>query len=216
MKIIFVRHGEAESNVRHVKSSRIRDGYRLTNRGEKQIRDAARTFREDFGTPDEIFASPVLRARLSAEIFADEVGFSRARLIFDERIKEIDFGDFNGGGDEIQAELDATFRAQVGGNLKLRMGDYGENSYEFRARLYKFLADLAKNFSEKTVVVVSHSSPIAVMEIALKKIRGDESGRHHTENGELKAFEIREGDYAAILRELARLDGELRDGKYEE
>ena len=95
--------------------------------------------------------------------------------------------------------MDATFREQVGGNLRIRMGEYGENSYEFRVRLYRFLADIVKNFREKDIVVViSHSSPIAVMEILLKKIHQDKSGRHHTQNGELKAFEIRENDYEKI------------------
>ncbi len=216
MKIIFLRHGEAESNVNHARSSRICDEYKLTKNGEEQIRETAKSFREKFGkAPGEIFASPVLRAKMSAEIFANEIGFSRKKIVIDERIKEIDFGDFNGKHDEIKNEMDATFREQVGGNLRIRMGEYGENSYEFRVRLYRFLADIVKNFREKDIVVViSHSSPIAVMEILLKKIHEDKSGRHHTENGELKMFEIREGDYEKILAEITKLDNKLKNEKY--
>ena len=215
MKLIFIRHGQAESNILGAKSCRIYDNYPLTKAGREQIFKTAKSISERYdGRIDEVFASPVLRTRQSAEIIAKSLGISTGKIKFDERIKEIDFGDFNEKRGEISVELDEIFRAQIAGNLHIRMGYYGENNYEFQARLYRFLADISDRYTTENIVIVSHSSPIAVMEKALKKFLGDSNVRHHTVNGEIKEFELSHNDHAKIIHELTMLDNEIKNETY--
>ncbi len=89
--IIFVRHGQSESNVLHVISSAV-DEYPLTERGMAQAREAA----EEIATlprVDSIYCSPVMRARQTAVIISKRIGMTP---IIDERLRERSFGTVEG------------------------------------------------------------------------------------------------------------------------
>ncbi len=72
MRIFLLRHGEAEPA-----DSAERDEERaLTDKGAKRLRKAGRGFRRLDIFPDRILSSPLKRALQTAEIVADELGFT--------------------------------------------------------------------------------------------------------------------------------------------
>lgn len=84
---IFVRHGESEANARRMLSS-ANEGWPLTGRGREQAEEAARVIAA-LPRIDKLYASPVIRARQTAEIIGKGIGFEP---ILDERLRERHMG----------------------------------------------------------------------------------------------------------------------------
>ncbi len=88
-RVIFIRHGESESNIYGI----ISDDYNrfpLTERGREQAKWTSEQLR---GLRfDGIISSPILRAFQTAEIIGEAVGIEP---IIDERAKESSFGMYN-------------------------------------------------------------------------------------------------------------------------
>jgi broad specificity phosphatase PhoE len=87
--VYLVRHGQTESSARKAYSGR--SDVALTDDGREQARAAAATL-ADKGI-DGVFSSPLSRARDTAQAIADATG---APLTVDERLTEVDYGDFEG------------------------------------------------------------------------------------------------------------------------
>ncbi|MCG2694209.1 class I tRNA ligase family protein, partial [Candidatus Parcubacteria bacterium] len=91
-KVIFVRHGQAEGNARG-----ILDGHNdtewngLTEKGTKQVLKITGEIKK-YGAV-KIFSSPIKRTKETAKIIAKELG---VEIEFDERIREIGVGKFQG------------------------------------------------------------------------------------------------------------------------
>lgn len=88
-RMIFLRHGESESN-RLGLISNDRDRYPLLEEGKRQIEFISGQIR-DFGLK-VIYTSPYARARESAEIISLALGIP---VIADERLRETDYGQLN-------------------------------------------------------------------------------------------------------------------------
>jgi len=95
--LYFVRHGETHWNVEGRFQGRLESD--LTPRGEAQARTTAETV-ASLGV-DAIVASPLRRARRSAEILADVAGLP---LTIDERLAEWDAGEWSG---HLRADIEA-------------------------------------------------------------------------------------------------------------
>ncbi len=87
---ILVRHGESYSNRLNIVSQDV-DKYPLTERGREQARRAAVEIKKLH--IDHIYSSPILRARETAEIISRELDME---IEFDQRLREMEFGSFNG------------------------------------------------------------------------------------------------------------------------
>lgn len=85
--IIFVRHGQSETNRRGIVSSAV-EGYPLTEKGIEQAHRAAGTI-ASLPRVDAIYSSPVLRARQTAEILGERIGLAP---MMDWRLRERWFG----------------------------------------------------------------------------------------------------------------------------
>jgi broad specificity phosphatase PhoE len=88
-RLYVVRHGQTESSQRKAYSGR--SDIPLTEQGKEQARAAAEQLR-DVGV-DAVLSSPLIRARDTAQAIADATG---AQLTVDERLTEVDYGDFEG------------------------------------------------------------------------------------------------------------------------
>src|SRR5258708_1750652 len=137
MTIFLVRHGETEWN-----RARRYQGWSdspLTARGVAQaeaIGQRLRALPEISDAP--IVASPIGRARRTAEIIAECLGHT-APLRFDERLREISLGSWDGlGRAEIQAQMGAEFT-----DFEWYSGPPDGESYEqFRGRIAAWLAEI--------------------------------------------------------------------------
>ncbi|MCK5466030.1 class I tRNA ligase family protein, partial [Candidatus Parcubacteria bacterium] len=89
-KLILLRHGESENNVKDIKAGQL-EGYPLTKKGIKQVEDAVEILKKE--KIDVVISSPILRTKQTAKIVNNIL---KVDYIEDERIKEYDFGSWNG------------------------------------------------------------------------------------------------------------------------
>ncbi len=151
--LYLVRHGATENNLARpprLQGRRIDLG--LSSAGQEQ---AARTAAWLAGQGVEaVFASPLVRARQTAEQIAVRIG--AAVSIVDE-LTEIDVGDWEGlSWEEIQqrdAEAYRLFTEDAGVNPYLG----GENMASVQARAVPAITNLLKSNSGRRIAVVAHN-----------------------------------------------------------
>lgn len=90
VSIFLIRHGQSEGNARNTYQGRF--DFPLSAQGEEEARSAGEWLRQVH--PDRIIASPMRRARRSAEIIAESVGI--AQIEFNDILIELDVGLFSG------------------------------------------------------------------------------------------------------------------------
>lgn len=148
----LVRHGEAENNVLNVLNSvGGRKEYALTENGRSAIRATAEFLKGV--APDFIVASPVLRARESAEIIRDALDVP---LTIDSRLCEARFGSFE--ATDIQTFLDFMHEH---GTRAIGAPELGVEGYmDIRERVRAFLESANAAFQGKKIVIVSHADPL--------------------------------------------------------
>lgn len=148
---MLVRHGETEWN-----RARRYQGWSdspLTAQGVAQAEELGRRLRalpEAAGA--EIVASPIGRARRTAEIIAECLGY-RTAIRFDDRLREISLGSWDGlDRREIVARAPEMFASENGRwEWYFRTPD-GETYDGFAGRIAAWLAELG----DEPVIVVSH------------------------------------------------------------
>lgn len=136
-----LRHGEAESNVRQIVSGRVDGEYPLTERGKQEVAAAAEKLKAE--KIDAIIASPVWRTKESAELLAGIVGFPKDKIIFDDRLREVDFGDLEG-------ESVAAYHQALPGQC--------EDLAEVRTRALSFLYHLDAERQGQKILLVTHQT----------------------------------------------------------
>ncbi|MEK7209260.1 MAG: class I tRNA ligase family protein [Patescibacteria group bacterium] len=167
-KYLVMRHGEAEHNVSGIINSGDRQLYPLTKLGREQVRTAAAGLRAAKIT--RLYASPFRRTRESAEIIADELGRPRAKIIFDERLREFDFGKFDG---KPFAEFLAYEEKQM-----LTYADQapdGESYLETKRRFGDFIYELEARMANETILIVTHGIGPEVLEAIIRGAAATES-----------------------------------------
>ncbi|BDR60928.1 histidine phosphatase family protein [Lactobacillus xylocopicola] len=152
LNVYIVRHGQTDTN----KTDAINGSgtnLPLNQTGIKQ----AETLRDSFDTSkiDHVYASPLARAQETAEI----VDQGRHQIIFDDRLKEMDYGNWDG---KSIAEIHANY-PQVFDELGYFTENYSEystgESYEhLGARLQDFWQDLVQKHVDESVMVVFHGT----------------------------------------------------------
>ena len=137
MTILLVRHGETEWNLEGRYQGRFDSP--LTARGVAQARAAGRLIgRLADAQPMAIVASPLGRARHTAEIIAAHSGKPRS-VTFDDRLREISFGSWNGlTRSEIARRSPGIFAGRDRREWYFRSPD-GETYEGFAARIVDWL-----------------------------------------------------------------------------
>ena len=87
--IYLVRHGESQANISK-RFSGITD-VELSQLGREQAKEAGKILKDK--TIHYIFSSPLKRAKNTAEIIADGIGFNK-EIIIDKSLTEVNFGIF--------------------------------------------------------------------------------------------------------------------------
>ena len=125
-----------------------------------------------------IYSSPLIRTLQTAK---EIMKVSGAEVIIDNRIREIDWGEYDGKPNN--PELDAVRARQAAGDFFVRFGQYGDNKYSLELRLCEFLDDVRKhNFKNNTIAIVSHGTVISFM----KRILGLQ--KSHLKTGGFEEF----------------------------
>ncbi len=92
--IILIRHGETIWNREGRFQGRLNSP--LTKKGKNQAKENGKKLKDIVSKDIKIFSSPLGRAKETAYIISDELGISRDKIIFDNRIIEFDYGIFEG------------------------------------------------------------------------------------------------------------------------
>lgn len=143
----FLRHGQTQWNLegRFQGHSDIP----LNALGLAQARDAAKILA---GCPvDLIVASPLIRARKTAEIVAERIG---KPLQFDDELKERHFGRFEG---LVVNEVKAQLGLQPHERLVRHLPADAEQWHETRARTVRVLGKWLDRHPDRVLLFVTHS-----------------------------------------------------------
>ncbi|MCU0269042.1 MAG: histidine phosphatase family protein [Acidimicrobiales bacterium] len=148
--LILARHGRTEANAAGLLLGRLDPA--LDEVGRRQAVALADGLGRG-GTVDEVVASPLRRTRETAAAIAEGTG---APVTVDERWIELDYGAFDGVPlADIPVETWARWR---GDPTFAPPG--GESLAELGVRVRVVLDELSDRARDRTVVVVSHVSPI--------------------------------------------------------
>lgn len=147
MKIILVRHGESEGNVRHEINDDPRRVVNLTELGRAQAAAAAEMLRDIVFT--HAYASEFPRAQQTAAIL---LRHHALQLNIDARLNER-----ISGMDEQHVDV---FNDYVRDDYLHTKPPHGESFVEQMERLRSFLDDIAARYPDGIVLAVSHENPI--------------------------------------------------------
>lgn len=173
----LVRHGESENNVLNIESSHLKnkDQFGLTENGKKYTQKEAQKYKNF----DHIFSSPFRRAYETAEIFAQA---SHCKVIQDERIREVDVGDF-----ELQDyEIVDQFYRDNPDNIPC---PNGESLEEVKVRSLNFFEEINKKYKDKKILIVSHGYNVhQILKHIVKGFNWKEYQKTHSQAR--KVFEV--------------------------
>lgn len=152
---VFMRHGEAENNTKHLINSWPEpEKLPLTLKGNSEAEEAAKALMRE--KIDVIYASDVTRTRQTAEIVAKTLGIGKVH--YDPRLREFDFGDFNG---KTYAEYAKYYGSRAEKFVKRTPN--GENHTDLRKRVYEFLVETDKKHSGKKILIVTHDGLVYML-----------------------------------------------------
>jgi len=149
-KYIVMRHGESESNILDICSGNPENNHPLTEKGRGQVMESAQALKQKGIT--KIFTSPNLRARQTGEIVADTIGLSKDAVVIDNRIMEIQYGDFEGksfSGDFVR------YRDTVMKTMDDSLPN-GDSFQKIKNRLGDFIYEINDREKNEVILIVAH------------------------------------------------------------
>jgi probable phosphoglycerate mutase len=157
--VLLVRHGQTPWNSEGLWQGHGDPG--LTDLGRAQADELARVLVAEAKRPwTHVIASDLERARETAFVLAESLGLP---FEFDERLRELDIGDWSGlSRDEIERLDPERLYAFESGEPTVRPGG-GESRVEIRARTHAFMCDVAERFAGGSIIVVTHLGVIRAL-----------------------------------------------------
>ncbi|HEY7695319.1 MAG TPA: histidine phosphatase family protein [Nitrososphaeraceae archaeon] len=153
--IVFVRHGEADNNVKRLLVGRHIESH-LTERGIEQVKDTGQHLRKL--KIDRVYVSPVTRTVETAKIICK---INDLQYKTDERLYEIELGDLVGMNyDEVIEKHGNLFLKFYSGDDPI-LDSYGIESFSaVKKRVKNLLDESMKNYPDKNLLFVTHLDPI--------------------------------------------------------
>jgi len=189
---LLMRHTEALSNKKNFLSSYPEEKFNpLTKKGVNDARKKAFSFR-NFKI-DIIYASPLTRAKQTAEILSEIL---KVPVIFDHRLREIDLGELNGKPYE---EFDKFYYDEFKEKRDLDKRPLnGESLNDVKKRVINFLLELEKLYKGKNILIVSHGAPLWMLENEMKALNDEDILSFKVKSYELG--ELRRVDFKIVPR----------------
>lgn len=157
--ITYFVHGTTTDNEQKLLSGW--NDVELSERGREQSEELrAQTAHQQF---DVVFTSDLQRAVESATI----TWGGKYPIIQDKRLRECNYGDYNGQPQSIGLPLQEKAITQPLPN--------GESYEMVRARIADFLKDLKQNYDGKHIAIVAHKAPQLALNVLLKGLNWEES-----------------------------------------
>lgn len=147
--ILFIRHGESLANLKGVFAGQ-RDNSPLTQKGRQDASLVADRLQAKSLKIDKIISSPLLRAKETASIIANKIGYDTKKILIDERLQEYDMGKLSGKPKRHIVPLDYV------------SADEAEEVEKFQERVLSAISEISS--IEGTVLIVSHSGVGRIIE----------------------------------------------------
>ena len=152
VKITYFVHGTTTDNEKEI-SSGWKD-VELSDLGVKQSKELKKQI--DLKSFDVVFCSDLKRAVDSANlIFGNSI-----EIIQDKRLRECNYGDFNGKSSKIVEPLQEK-------NIEKSFPN-GESYEDVKERIQNFLTFLKVNYDGESVAIVAHKAPQLALDVLLK------------------------------------------------
>ncbi len=153
MNIYLVRHGESQTNIEKRFAGHLETP--LTKTGEKQAQLLLNYFKDK--NIDKIYSSSLSRA---VNTIAPTADFYGLEIIKDDRLKEINAGDWQGKTYLEIIDSSYQFRVVWKTDMANCVCDNGESVKDCAKRVFDALIDVAENSNAKNVIITSHGLSI--------------------------------------------------------
>lgn len=157
VKVIYFVHGSTTDNLEH-KASGWND-VKLSDKGIKQSIDLRE--KVDFDEIDVVITSDLERAKQSA----NNIFSGQKIIIVDDRLRECNYGDFNGKDSDLVKYEEHIYMPFPN----------GESLMDVKSRVEDFCEYLFDKFDGKTVAIVAHRAPQIILEHITKNISIEEA-----------------------------------------
>ena len=159
VKITYFVHGTTIDNEKEI-SSGWKD-VKLSELGIKQSKELPKQIgNKKF---DVVFCSDLKRAVDSAEISFK----GKFPIIKDKRLRECNYGDYNGKSSEIVESMQEKCITKRFPN--------GESYEDVKKRVNEFLIFLNKNYNGKHIAIIAHKAPQLALDVLIKKETWEEA-----------------------------------------
>jgi isoleucyl-tRNA synthetase len=188
----LMRHCGALSTQKNFLSSYPETTFNpLTRKGVLDAKQKAKSLK---GKIDLIYASPILRAKQTATIIADEL---KVPLFIDERLREIDMGVLqNKPYEEFDKYIVDKVTEKRDFNKKI---ENGESLNEVKQRAINFILELERIHRGKNILIVSHGGVLWMLEGEMKALSSEQIRNFEVKNYELGG--IRKVDLMVVPRD---------------
>jgi isoleucyl-tRNA synthetase len=192
-KYFVMRHGFSDANQKVINNSNVNNnGYKLTSKGRKEILKSSQKLKKQ--KIDLIFSSDFLRTKETAFLAAETFGISKENVIFDERLREVNTGIFDG---KSRAEYHKYFSSLL--EKFTKTPPQGENLTKLKERITKFLYELEGKYKGKNILIVSHEYPIWMLETGAMGWTDEESAAlKEKKNDYIKTGEVKKIDFIPL------------------
>jgi probable phosphoglycerate mutase len=183
----ILRHGQSHANVAGIILSHPEDGrkdeYTLTQKGEDDVRQSVWKMKEAslLNQKTVIISSPFSRCKRSAEIAKEVLGGDQD-IIFDERLRERWFGDWEKTGNSNYQKVWDEDRNDPG-HLIANV----ESAGNVQRRTVALMDELETKYVSQSILLVSHGDTLQIMLTGLDK----QSAALHRAVPRLETAEIR-------------------------
>lgn len=178
MRLLVVRHGRTDWN--DLKKVQGLADIELNETGKMQAKEVGKSLENE--KIDLIICSPLKRTRQTANIINEGKNID---IIYDERIKERDFGEFEGLN---RKEFDYLGYWTYSKNYKY---ENAENIQVFFKRIFDFLNDIKEKYKDKTVLLVIHGGVSVAINAYFEGLpKENEPTKNALQNCQVKEFKL--------------------------
>jgi broad specificity phosphatase PhoE len=138
--------------------------YYLTELGKEEAKKAGEALKNN--QIDCFFSSDILRCRETAKIVAEIINYDIDKIIFDTRLRDLNWGAFGGKTKEEYWNFYDNNRTKA---FEIAIPE-GESWNQCKERIVNLLNEIENNFQNKNILIVSHGDPLWLLEGHIKGI----------------------------------------------
>jgi alpha-ribazole phosphatase/probable phosphoglycerate mutase len=158
VRITYFVHGTTTDNEIHASS-----GWKDVDLSELGVQQSLELPIKKNDNFEAIFCSDLTRAIHSAELSFK----GKFPIIIDKRLRECNYGDFNGQLSEIVEPLQEKMITDRFPN--------GESYEDVKARILEFLTELKMKYEGKNIAIVAHKAPQLALDVILKGLNWEQA-----------------------------------------